>query len=117
MWSDAASSLQRSWYAVKCLFSHPSRTAGGEFLYEERTTLWLTVSFEEAFTLAESEATKYAESSSCVFVRATDAFQLQEESVGRGSEIWSIMRGSNFEPEVYAETFCATPRDRSSFLD
>src|SRR5688572_13907625 len=106
------------WFAVKCLFSHPSRADDSErFLYEERTTLWQASSFKEAFALAEVEAAEYARTSTCTFVRATDSFHLFEESVGHGSEIWSQMRGSGMEPELYAETFCATPRDRIGHFD
>ena len=103
------------WFAVKCLFSHPSRaneTDGN--LYEERITLWRVSTFEEAFSLAEAEAREYA-SDDCIFVRATDCFHLFDESVGHGSEVWSVMRGSHFDAETYAQTFCATSRDRTAY--
>ena len=109
MTTPAPSTPQQPWFAAKCLFSHPSRADNSErFLYEERTTLWRANSFAEAFALAEAEAVEYARDSTCVFVRATDSFHLFDESIGHGSEIWSLMRGSGMEPELYAETFCAT---------
>ena len=74
-------------------------------------------SFQEAFALAEAEAAEYARGCHCTFIRATDTYHLFEESIGHGSEIWSVMRGSGMEPELYAETFCATPRDRAGVLD
>jgi hypothetical protein len=118
MSQDARSSPQQPWFAVKCLFSHPARADASErFLYEERITLWRASSFQEAFALAEAEAAEYARSSTCTFVRATDSFHLFEDSVSHGSEVWSVMRGSGMEPELYAETFCATPRDRAGVLD
>ena len=108
----------QQWFAVKCLFSHPSRADDSErFLYEERTTLWRAASFREAFALAEAEAADYARDSHCTFVRATDSYHLFAESVGHGSQIWSRMRGSGMEPEVYAETFCSTPRDHAGVVD
>ncbi len=111
-------SPSRPWFAVKCLFSHPDRADDlNLFLYEERTTLWRAASFHEAFALAEAEAADYAIDSACEFVRATDAFQLEGDIIGHGSEIWSLMRGSGMEPEMYAETFCATPRDRAGLLE
>ncbi len=67
--------------------------------------------------MAEAEAAEYARSSTCTFVRATDSFHLHAASVGHGSEVWSLMRGSGMEPELYAETFCATPRDHSQVPD
>ena len=118
MSQDTPISPSQPWFAVKCLFSHPSRADDSErFLYEERTTLWRAASFQEAFELAEAEAAAYALDCHCTFVRATDSYHLFAESVGHGSEIWSRMRGSGMEPELYAETFCATPRDRAGVLD
>jgi hypothetical protein len=101
------------WFAVKCLFSHPSRATDAEqFLYEERITLWRAASWDEAFRLAEAEAQEYASSDDCVFITATDAFHLFDESVGAGTEVWSTMRGSGMDADTYKKTFCATPRDR-----
>jgi hypothetical protein len=118
MSQDTPNSPEQPWFAVKCLFSHPSRADDSErFLYEERITLWRARTFEEAFALAEAEAAEYARCSTCTFVRATDSFHLFVGSPSHGSEIWSLMRGSGMEPELYAETFCATPRDHSRFLD
>ena len=115
---DETTPHQQPWFAVKCLFSHPSRAEDGErFLYEERTTLWRASTFQEAFALAEAEAAKYARDSHSTFVRATDSYHLFDESIGHGSEIWSLMRGSGMEPELYAQTFCSTPRDRAEILD
>jgi len=101
------------WFAVKCLFSHPSRASDAEkALYEERITLWRVSSWDEAFRLAEAEAQEYASSDNCIFHFTTDAFHLFDESVGHGTEVWSTMRGSGMDPETYKQTFCSTPRDR-----
>ena len=103
------------WFAVKCLFSHPNRANESDGnLYEERITIWHASTFEEAFALAEAEAREYA-SDDCVFIRATDSFHLFDESVGQGSEVWSVMRGSHMDAELYAKTFCTTPRDRTAY--
>ena len=102
------------WFAVRCLFSHPGLASDGKkALYEERVTLWRAASWDDAFKLAEAEAREYAASDVCIFHGTTDAFQLFDESVGQGTEIWSTMRGSGMDPETYERTFCATPRDRS----
>ena len=101
------------WFAVKCLFSHPSRKSDGEpVLYEERITLWRAASWDEAFRLAEAEAQQYASGEDCMFHFATDAFHLFDEAIAHGTEVWSTMRGSGMDPETYKHTFCATPRDR-----
>jgi hypothetical protein len=97
----------------------PSRRVrdGERYLYEERITLWRAGSFEEAFSLAEVEAEEYARDNDCIFIRGTMSYRLFPESVDHGSEIWSVMRGSGMDPELYAETFCATPRDRAGWVD
>jgi hypothetical protein len=108
-------SSDEPWFAVKCLFSHPDRASDADGnLYEERITIWRASTFEEAFALAEAEAREYA-ADDCQFVRAAQAFHLFEESVRHGSEVWSVMRGSHMQPELYIETFCATPRDRAAY--
>jgi hypothetical protein len=65
------------WYAVKCVFSHPTRVKEeGAALFEERITLWRAESWEEAFLKAKDEAKLYAHEAACVFIKATDAFHL-----------------------------------------
>jgi len=80
-------------------------------------TVWQTDSFNKAFELAEVDAAEYAKEANCLFVRATDSYQLFHKTIGHGSEIFSLMRDSGMEPEVYADTFCCTPRDHARFLD
>ena len=100
---------------MKCLFSPPNRAsdANGN-LYEERLTIWQASTFEEAFALAEVEARAYA-TDDCQFVRAAQSFHLFDESAGHGSKVWSVMRGSHMELELYIATFCTTPRDRAAY--
>ena len=118
MFHDASDSSNEPWFAVRCLFSHPTRVKDAEqFLYEERITLWKTGSVHEAFRLAEKDAEKYAKESKSIFIRATDSFHLFDESVGHSTEVWSVMRGSGMEAELYADTFCDTPCDRKQPLD
>jgi hypothetical protein len=109
--------MNEPWYSVRCLFHHPTRQKPGEdFLYEERITLWRAPSFQEAHRLAEEEARQYAIEADCVFVDSTDSFHLFDEEISQGSEIYSVMRGSNMQPPVYKSTFCITDRDRAKPL-
>lgn len=108
------------WYAVRCLFSHPSRVdenTGESSLYEERITLWTDCSETEAFKLAEEEAVFYAKENDCIFVEVVNCYHLFEEFIGNGSEIWSHMRGSNLTPDLYIQTFCCTSKDRVRFFN
>ena len=105
------------WYSVKCLFHHPTRRALDErYLYEERITLWKANSIEEAHAKAEAEARRYAAEAACHFVDSTDSFLLEGESLDSGSEVYSIMRGSNFDPDQYQRTFCITDLERAKPL-
>lgn len=104
--TELIQSMRQPWYSVRCLFHHPSRKNDGEaYLYEERTTIWKAASFDEAHRLAEEEARKYAEEANCVFIGSADSFHLFDESISEGVEIFSVMRGSNFDPDAYKDTF------------
>ncbi len=106
---------ERSWIAVRCLFSHPTRASDAELnLYEERITLWKARSFKEAYAMADADALVYAAEANCIFIRSTDAFHLFENDIRSGAEVWSTMRGSGMSPELYIVTFCDTPRDRKT---
>jgi len=101
------------WYAVKCIFSHPSRAREKEgHLYEERITLWKANSWNEAFEKAKEEAKKYEEED-CIFIKALEAFHLFDQKVGNGTEVWSVMRSSHFDAETYMKTFCMSGHERS----
>lgn len=103
------------WYAVKCVFSHPTRVKEeGATLFEERITLWRANSCEEAFEKAKHEAELYAHEEGCVLIKATDAFHLFDGTIDEGAEVWSTMRESNLKPEYYLKTFCITEGDRIS---
>ncbi len=103
------------WYAVKCLFHHPTRKRAGEaYLYEERITLWMATSFEGAYLKAKEEALQYADESNSVFIQPVSAFHLFDERITEGTEVFSIMRGSNFDPSSYRDTFCNTDLDRTT---
>jgi hypothetical protein len=111
--SNREEPLKEPWFAVRCLFSHPTRKQSSEAqLFEERITLWRADSWDQAFTAAEAEAADYAVSANCIFVRALDGFNLFDRTVGEGTEIWSVMRGSNMDADIYILTFCKTATDR-----
>lgn len=105
--------MKKEWYSVSCLFHHPTRKELGEnYLYEERITLWEAHSLKEAYVKASDEATQYAQEANAVFVQPLSSFRLFDESIVNGTEVYSLMRGSNFEPKFYRDTFCITDRDR-----
>lgn len=107
--------MKKEWYAVKCLFHHPTRKKLGEnYLYEERITLWEAYSLKEAYLKADDEALEYAGEANAVFVQSVTSFRLFDESITNGTEVYSLMRGSNFSPKTYRDTFCNTDLDRTT---
>ena len=103
----------QQWFTVRCLFSHPTRAKYDDgHLYEERVTLWKCGNWDEAYHLARIEAETYAKEADAIFINTTDAFNLFDAECGHGSEVWSVMRGSNFDAKIYTNTYCTTDRDR-----
>ncbi|RYD25740.1 MAG: hypothetical protein EOP87_23895 [Verrucomicrobiaceae bacterium] len=101
------------WYSVKCLLHHPTRAKDGDmYLYEERVTVWKATSHREAEEKARVEASTYAVEADAVLVNPTDSFCLFDGELGEGTEVYSLMRGSNLTPDFYENTFCVTSRDR-----
>ena len=57
--------MSTQWYSVRSVFRHPETKDKKTDIYEERITLWLASSFEEAVVLAENEALNYAKEINC----------------------------------------------------
>jgi hypothetical protein len=99
--------MSEPWYSVRCLFHDPD-----EGLYEERITLWQGVSFEHAIEQAEQEANEYAETVALRYVGLAQAYHLGEEAIGSGSEVFSLCRDSDLEPNAYIDAFFDTGGER-----
>jgi hypothetical protein len=94
------------------MFSHPTRTVEGmEFTYEERITLWLANSMVEAATKGAIEARQYANEAKAEFIKVTNVFNLFDEKLAEGVEVWGYMRTSNLKPEVYLKNYLSTEND------
>ena len=105
--------MNEPWYSVRCLFRHKKRTdMTRQHLYEERITIWKTVSFDEAIELAEKEAEKYAEESDCEYIGLAQAYHLYDESIENGTEIFSLMREHNYTPKKYLDRYFDTKLER-----
>lgn len=97
-----------SWYGVRCVFRHRHLE-----VYEERVTLWVARSLDEAIARAESEAAEYCEGLDGVhytdFAEAYAMFASPEE----GAEVFSLMRESGLPPGDYVRRFFATGEERT----
>lgn len=101
--------VERTWYAVRCVFRH--HPLG---VYEERLTLWTAGSPDEAIARAEAEAVVYcADLDGVEYVRFAEVYTLPT-APGEGTEVFSLMRESGLPPGAYVERFFATGAERTS---
>ena len=81
-------------------------------MYEERLTLWQAESFAEAISLAEREAAEYSETVQVSYVGLAQACGLAADPPTSGSEVFSLLRGSDLAPKDYQDRFFDTGRER-----
>jgi len=101
------------WYAVRCVIRFFVRDSAAAGTYEERVTLWRAASPDEAIARAEAEVAGYIEAVGGEHVGLAQCFHLAlEGDVGDGSEVFSLMRDSDLDPEDYVGHFFATGAER-----
>jgi len=99
------------WLAVRCVLRLVELK-----LYEERVTLWRGASFEEAIALAEAEVEEHAGIVGSEYVGLAQAYRLVYKP-GHRAEVFSLMRGSELEPDLYIETFFSTGTERMGIIE
>jgi hypothetical protein len=88
-------------------------------VYEERITLWLAASAEDAIERAEAEALEYAGSiaeSPDSYLGIAQSYRLVD-APGDGAEVFSLMRSSALEPTEYLDTFFSTGTERQRTVE
>ncbi|MBO4269307.1 hypothetical protein [Microbispora triticiradicis] len=95
---------KKGWYAVRCIF----RWGKPYDTYEERITLWRAGSAEDAILLAEREAEEYVDGTSFEYLGLAQSYHLGEETPAHGTEVFSLLRDSDLEPDEYLDTFFDT---------
>lgn len=101
-------SNEPSWYGVRCVFRHRHLE-----VYEERVTLWLARSLDEAIARGEAEAAEYCEGLDGVeYTRFAEAYAMYD-SPAEGAEVFSLMRESGLPPGDYVRRFFATGDERT----
>jgi hypothetical protein len=92
-----------SWYSVRCIFfwrQHAGRP------YEERITLWLADSHEQAIELAEQDAREYARTCGFDYLELAQSYKTDiEEGIENGTEVFSLLRDSELEPDDYLDRY------------
>lgn len=88
-------------------------------MYEERITLWLTASAEEAIERAEVEALEYAgsiEESPDSYLGIAQSYQLVDAPAD-GAEVFSLTRSSALGPGEYLDAFFDTGTERQKDVE
>ncbi len=87
-----------------------------KFLYEERITAWNASTLDEAIDLAETEAKDYAATEEFEALDLFQGFWLFDEVdlIPQGAEVFSLLRESDLEAEVYLNAFFDTGSERQA---
>ena len=95
-------------FSVRCIFRwEPRADQRRKHLYEERITLWVADSIDEAIALAEQEARAYA-CGGDEYLGYCQAYALVESVEESGVEVFSLLRQSDLDPKEYVDAFFDT---------
>lgn len=108
--SASSSGDGKLWFSARTVYEHDKP---GDGLFEERIVLLRAADFEEAMARAEAEAKSYAEAVSGTFSGYVSVFELSEEQIGDGAEVFSLMRDSDLPADQYIDRFYTTGDERS----
>jgi hypothetical protein len=98
-------------YSVRCIFRWQSRPDQKRmYLYEERITLWLAGSIDEAIALAEEEAEIYA-SDGEEYLGYCQAYAMSDDIDESGVEVFSLLRQSDLDAKQYVGAFFFTGQE------
>lgn len=95
------------WYSAKTIYRHRLVQDGAtKTVFEERVVLFHAANFDEAIAKAEAKANAYfADVEIAVYLGFVDVYYLPEETVGEGTEIYSLMRDSDLSDSEYLTHF------------
>lgn len=109
-----ADESKTQWYAVRCVIRRCRLAKIAGRPYEERITLWLAGSFDEAIERAEVEAQEYASGipgRGNRHLGLAQAYRLAATPVD-GAELFSLIRVSKRKPTAYLNRFFDTGTER-----
>jgi hypothetical protein len=106
------------WYSVRCIFQL-NEIREGESPYEERVTLWRADDFDAAIEQAEAEGLEYIEDTEFAYLGLAQCFYLGDDitQILSGTEVFSLIRSSNLQPEQYLDTFFDTGTEHQRSTD
>ena len=89
-------------YSAQCIFLHSDQGHGPKQMYEERIILVRATNADAAIERAEEEAREYTRDlAGCNYVGYINVFEMDDEKLTDGSEIFSSMQASDLRPEEY----------------
>ncbi|MEO8036900.1 MAG: DUF4288 domain-containing protein [Acidobacteriota bacterium] len=97
------------WFSARTVYEHDKP---GDGLFEERIVLFRAGDFDEAFARAEEEAEKYAREATCSYTGYISIYEIPDETITDGVEVFSLMRDSDYPADEYIEQFFDTGRER-----
>jgi len=100
-------------FSVRCVFLCERRQdQTARHLYEERITLWKAADIDQAMALAEDEARLYAAKDDR-YLGLAQAYALYDDIATDGTEVFSLLRDSDLEPDDYLSAFFDTGKERT----
>ena len=106
---------ESKWYGVRTL-NRWLDTPTGKETYEERVTIWMANSGEEALALAAEEAIAYSEINGLEDLGFAQAFWMST-SPAQGSEVFSLLRDSDLQLDDYLNAYSDTGAERQQKID
>ncbi len=108
---------QLDWFSVRCVFRSTRRSGSTKRnLYEERITIWRVASFNDAIKRAERDARQYAEDTDSEYIELAQAFHISPNRLTSGTEVFSLMRESNYYPKKYLDTYFDNGNERQEII-
>jgi len=100
-------------YGIRCIFSCPKEDFNTlTYLYEERITVWTADDIDAALDRAINEAKSYADANEFTYSGLAQAFWMFTEIDVSGVEVFSLLRESDLEADVYLSLFFSTGHER-----
>lgn len=96
---------KRVWYTAKGIFRHEPSAENAKPWYEERIVLIKADSEEDAIKQAAQEARKYSKAAECQLVEIVEAWEIHDDKLIHGTEIFSSKNISTLGPSEYLEQF------------
>ncbi len=101
------------WFGVRSVYCSRCVDPEHAFSYEERVLVFLADSFESAIKLAEHESQQYVGTSESIALDYFNAFEIIDDQIQNGTEVYSLIRDSNLASEEYIDSYFDTGDERS----